>query len=130
LLVLKPAATVLCFGSGASGGLFTPSLSSGALLGGALGQAWLLIWPGSSPGLFAMLGAVAMLAATTQGPISAIVLMIELTGRDLSSILPILIAVVSATIVARSIEIRSIYEARLTDEQVRERLEEREPASS
>jgi chloride channel protein, CIC family len=130
LMVLKPASTVLCFGSGAPGGLFTPSLSSGALLGGALGQAWLLVWPGGSPGLFAMLGAVAMLAATTQGPISAIVLMIELTGRDLSSILPILIAVVSATIVARSIELRSIYEARLSDEQVRKRLEEREPASS
>jgi H+/Cl- antiporter ClcA len=56
--------------------------------------------------------------------------MIELTGRDLSSILPLLLAVVSATLVARTIELRSIYEARLSDEQVRERLEEREPASS
>jgi H+/Cl- antiporter ClcA len=129
-MVLKPAATVLCLGSGAPGGLFTPSLSSGALVGGVLGQAWLLIWPGGSPGLFAMIGAAAMLAATTRGPISAIVLMIELTGRDLSSILPLLLAVVSATLVARTIELRSIYEARLSDEQVRERLEEREPASS
>ena len=77
-----------------------------------------------------MIGAAAMLAATTRGPISAIVLMIELTGRDLSSILPLLLAVVSATLVARTIELRSIYEARLSDEQVRERLEEREPASS
>jgi H+/Cl- antiporter ClcA len=130
LMVLKPAATVLCFGSGAPGGLFTPSLSTGALVGGVLGQLWLLIWPGDPPGVFPLLGAAAMLAATTQGPVSAVVLMIELTSRDLSSLLPLLLAVVSATMVARTIELRSIYEARLTDAQVRERLEQREPASA
>jgi H+/Cl- antiporter ClcA len=58
----------------------TPSLAIGAMLGGLLGVPWSLLWPGVPPGLFALAGAAAMLAATTQGPISAIVLMIELTG--------------------------------------------------
>jgi hypothetical protein len=53
LLLLKPAATVLCLGSGAPGGLFTPSLALGALLGDVLGHAWSRFWPGVPPGLFA-----------------------------------------------------------------------------
>jgi chloride channel protein, CIC family len=57
LLVLKPAATVLCIRSGAPGGLFTPSLTVGALLGALLGHAWSWFWPGVPPGLFAVLGA-------------------------------------------------------------------------
>jgi H+/Cl- antiporter ClcA len=121
LLLLKPAATVLCLGSGAPGGLFTPSLALGALLGDVLGHAWTCIWPGVPPGLFAIVGAAAVLAATTQGPISAVVLMMELTGRDRSFIVPVLLAVATATLVSRSIEPRSIYDARLTDEQVRVR---------
>ena len=67
-----------------------------------------------------------MLAATTQGPISTVVLMMELTGRDRSFILPLLLAVGTATLVARSIEPRSIYDARLTEEEIaaRQRLRE------
>ncbi len=129
LLLLKPAATLLCLGSGTPGGLFTPSLALGALLGGLLGHVWLLFWPGAPPGLFAVLGAGAVLAATTQGPISAVVLMLELTGRDRSFIVPLLLAVTAATLVSRSIEARSIYDARLTDAEVRERLRMRDPAS-
>jgi H+/Cl- antiporter ClcA len=82
LLALKPAATALCVRSGAPGGLFTPSLTAGALLGGVLGHAWSWFWPGVPPGLFALLGAAAVVAATTQGPISTVVLMMELTGQD------------------------------------------------
>jgi CIC family chloride channel protein len=126
LLALKPAATLMCVGSGAPGGLFTPSLALGALLGGILGHAWSWVWPGVPPGLFAVLGAAAVLAATTQGPISAVVLMIELTGRDRSFIVPLLLAIATSTLVARSIEPRSIYDARLTDEQVAERQKMRE----
>lgn len=127
LVVLKPAATVMCLGSGAPGGLFTPSLSLGALLGGVLGYAWSLLWPGAPLGLYALCGAGAVLAATTQGPVSAVVLVMELTGRDRSFIVPLLLAVVSATLVARSIEPRSIYDARLTDAEVEARQRTREP---
>jgi H+/Cl- antiporter ClcA len=130
LLVLKPLATILCVRCGAPGGLFTPSLTAGAMLGGALGHAWLWIWPGAPAGLFALLGAGAVLAATTQGPISAVVLMMELTGRDRSFILPMLLAASTATLVARSIEPRSIYDARMTDEQIAARQKLRESASS
>ncbi|HTB09988.1 MAG TPA: chloride channel protein [Bryobacteraceae bacterium] len=121
LLVLKPAAIILSMRCGAPGGLFTPSLTVGAMLGGVLGYAWSWFWPGVPPGLFALLGAAAVLAATTQGPISTVVLMMELTGQDRSFIVPMLLAVGTATLVARTIEPRSIYDARLTDEEIQAR---------
>jgi chloride channel protein, CIC family len=130
LLLLKPAATILCMRSGAPGGLFTPSLAMGALLGSTLGYAWTRLWPGVPLGLFAILGAGAVLAATTQGPISAVILMIELTSRDRSFILPLLLVSAIATLVSRFIEPRSIYDARLSDAEVEQRrLLREEPAS-
>jgi CIC family chloride channel protein len=126
LLFLKPAAIVLCMVCGAPGGLFTPSLTVGAMLGGVLGFAWSWAWPGVPPGLFAVLGASAVLAATTQGPISTVVLIMELTGRDRSFIVPLLVAVVTATLVARTIEPRSMYDARLSDKEVETRRKSRE----
>ncbi len=128
LLVVRPAATVMCLGSGTPGGLFTPSLTVGALLGGALGYAGSQLWPGLPLGPSAVLGAGALLAATTQGPISAVVLMMELTGGDRSFIAPLLLAVVTATLVSRAVEPRSIYDARLSDEEVHARLAAREPS--
>jgi len=121
LLVSKPAATIFCVRSGVPGGLFTPSLAMGALLGATLGHAWIWLWPGAPLGLFAILGAGAVLAATTQGPISAVVLIVELTSRDRSFILPLLLVCAIATLVSRSIEPRSIYDARLSDAEVRQR---------
>jgi CIC family chloride channel protein len=126
LLLLKPMATVFCMRSGAPGGMFTPSLTFGALLGAAMGLAWSHVWPGVPAGLFALLGAGAVLGATTQGPVSAVVLLMELTGRDRSFILPLLIMVCVATLVSRSIEPRSIYDARLSEEEIKERQRLRE----
>jgi H+/Cl- antiporter ClcA len=128
LLILKPAATVMCLRSGTPGGLFTPSLTLGALLGGALGYITSLVWPETSLGLSAVLGAGAVIAATTQGPISAVVLVMELTGRDRSFIAPLLLAVSLATLVSRTVEPRSIYDARLSDQEIKERLKAREPS--
>jgi chloride channel protein, CIC family len=130
LLLLKPAATVLCLGSGAPGGLFTPSLALGALFGGLLGQAWGWWFPGVPTGVYAFLGAAAVLAATTQGPISAVVLMMELTGQDRSFMVPLLLVVAIATLVSRTIEPRSIYDARLSDDEVAARQLAREAPSS
>jgi chloride channel protein, CIC family len=126
LLPLRPAASLLCLGSGVPGGLFTPSLALGALLGGVLGYPWSLLWPGVPPGLFAVLGAAAVLAATTQGPLSTVVLIIELTGQARSFILPLLIVIVVATLVARRFETRSIYDARLSDAEAEERRRRRD----
>jgi len=129
LLVLRPLSTLLCLGSGVPGGLFTPSLALGALLGGVLGLAWSWIWPGVPPGLYAVLGAAAVLAATTHGPISAVVLIVELTGRDRSFVLPLLFAVVTATLVARTLDPRSIYDARFTKREIEKLQQERKPSS-
>ncbi len=120
----------LCGERHTPGGFSLPSLSLGALLGGVLGHAWSWLWPGVPPGLFAVVGAAAVLAATTQGPISSVVLMMELTGRDRSFIVPLLVAVVTATLASRTIELRSIYDARLTEEQVEARRSAREGLTS
>lgn len=105
------------------------SLALGALLGAVLGHAWDWLWPGVPLGLFAVIGAAAVLAATTQGPISTVVLIMELTSRDRSFIVPLLLAVATATLVARTIEPRSIYEARLSEDQVEARRKARDASS-
>jgi len=116
LSVLKPVATALCLGSGASGGLFTPTMSTGAVLGGFLGAAWSLIWPGSPEGAFALVGAAALIAAAMQAPLAALVLMLELTHTGFGVAVPMVAATVVATLVARYIDGYSIYSARLPAE--------------
>jgi CIC family chloride channel protein len=113
LSALKPLVTVLCLGSGASGGLFTPTLSTGAVLGGALGMAWSLAWPGSPSGAFAMVGAAAMIGAAMQAPITALALILELTHSGFGLMVPMLAATVTATAVAFYVDGYSIYSARL-----------------
>ena len=88
------------------------------------------MWPGVPPGLFAVLGAGAVLAATTHGPISAVVLMMELTGRDRSFVLPLLLIVVIATVVARKLDSRSIYDARFSAREIEKLQQARKPASA
>jgi H+/Cl- antiporter ClcA len=120
LLVLKPLATAGCLGSGASGGLFTPTLAFGVLLGGLLGEAWVHIWPGGLEGSFAAIGGAAVLAAAMQGPLAAVVLMVELTHRVDALMVPILIAVVGATVVTRLLRAPSIYSARIAEPRERD----------
>lgn len=121
LVALKPLATSSCLGSGAPGGLFTSTMSFGALLGAAFGVGFAHLAPGVDSAACAIVISAAVLGATTQGPLSAIVLVMELIGRDRSYVVPMIVAVVLATLVSRSIEPRSIYDARLTEEQVRAR---------
>jgi chloride channel protein, CIC family len=126
LFVLKPLATGACVGSGAPGGLFTPTLAYGALLGGVLGQAWAVLWPGAPPGSYAIIAAGAVLAATTAGPVSALVLLAELTHRVDAMLVPLMLAVTGAVLVARRLEPRSVYSARIHN--VRDRANDRPPA--
>ncbi|MDA8350043.1 MAG: chloride channel protein [Pseudomonadota bacterium] len=109
LIFLKPLATAGCLGSGAPGGLFTPSVTIGAALGGFFGHLWSLAWPGATPGSYAVIGAGAVLAATTQAPVSSIVLLLEMTHHTLGIIVPILSAVIGAAITARLLDRRSLY---------------------
>ncbi len=110
---LKPFVTSMCLGSGASGGLFTPTLSTGAVLGGALGLVWSLAWPGSPSGAFAMVGAAAMIGAAMQAPLSGLALVLELTHSGFGLMVPMIAATVLATLVAFYIDGYSIYSARL-----------------
>ena len=113
LMVLKPLVTAACLGTGAPGGLFTPTLTFGALLGGATGHIWLMIWPEAPAGAFALVGAAALLAGTTKGPVSALVMMGELTHRIDGLMVPMLIAIAGAVTLAHRIDKRSTYTSRL-----------------
>lgn len=113
LATLKPLVTAMCLGSGASGGLFTPTLSTGAVLGGALGILWSLAWPGSPSGAFAIVGAAAMIGAAMQAPLSGLALVLELTHTGFGLMVPMAAATVLATLVAFHVDGYSIYSARL-----------------
>jgi len=113
LAALKPLVTAACLGSGATGGLFTPTLSIGAVLGGFLGLAWTHLWAGAPVGAYAVVGAAAMLGAGLQAPLAGLVLMLELTNTTNSLVVAMIVATVIATAIARYLDGYSIYSARL-----------------
>jgi H+/Cl- antiporter ClcA len=83
------------------------------LFGGLLGHAWVALWPGTSVGSYALIGGGAVLAASMQGPLAAVVLILELAHHTDSLIVPLLLAITSATVIARRLGAPSIYSARL-----------------
>jgi H+/Cl- antiporter ClcA len=93
LLILKVAITAGSLRAGAEGGLLTPGLANGALLAIVLGGIWNMIWPGTSSGAFAIVGAGAFLAASMQMPLTAVVLILEFTRVSHDFLVPILLAV-------------------------------------
>lgn len=113
LVALKPLATAACLASGAPGGLFTPTLTVGVLLSGITGIAWSHLWPGAHAGSYALIGGGAFLAAAMQGPLSGVVLVLELTRHTEALMVPTLLGIAEATIVARRLGAPSIYSARL-----------------
>jgi len=113
MAVLKPLATALCLGSGANGGLFTPTLATGAALGAVLGSLWSHLWPGTPIGSYALIGASALIGAAMQAPLAALALVVELTHTADTLIVPLIIATMLATAVARYLDGYSIYSSRL-----------------
>lgn len=113
LFALKPLVTSAVLQSGISGGLFTPTMSTGALFGGFLGLVWSHAFPGSPMGAYAVLGAAAMIGASMQAPLAALALVLELTHSGFAIMVPMIAATVLATAVARAIDGYSIYSARL-----------------
>lgn len=111
--VLKPLVTTLCLRSGAIGGLFTPTMSTGAVMGAFLGSAWSHLWPGTQVASYAIVGSAAMLGAGMRTPVASIAFAIELTNSVTPVILAMILALGGAMLVARLIERRSIYSARL-----------------
>lgn len=113
LVLLKPALTLLCLWSGASGGLFTPVLCTGAALGALLGRGWGSMWPGTPVAAFALVAAAALSGAAMQAPVTATVLVLELTGHSEPVLVPVLLATAVATTVARYLDGYSVFSARL-----------------
>jgi CIC family chloride channel protein len=113
LFALKPFVTALTLGSGAAGGVFTPFLATGAVLGAFLGAVWIRMWPGTPIGAFALVGAAAMIGASMQAPIAGLVLVMELTHNGFSLMIPMMAATSIATYLVRQIDGYSIYSARL-----------------
>jgi H+/Cl- antiporter ClcA len=113
LAVLKPLVTAACLGAGASGGVLTPTLASGAVLGGGLGLLWSDAWHGTSAGAYAMVGAAAFVGAAMQAPVSGLVLLLELTHSGFGLLVPMIIATGLATLLVRYLDGYSIYSARL-----------------
>jgi CIC family chloride channel protein len=114
LLILKVIATSLTLGSGGSGGVFAPSLFIGAMLGGVIGTVAHNLFPGetASMGAYVLVGMAAVFSGTARAPITAIIMLFEMT-MDYRIILPLMIAVVISTIVARSIKRDGIYTTKL-----------------
>jgi len=111
VLVFKLAATALTTGSGAVGGVFTPTLFMGAAIGWLFGHAMQLLWPQlvSPPFAYAMVGMGAFLAAATSAPLMAILMIFEMT-LSYQIMLPLMLSCVVAYFIARSIDGSSMYE--------------------
>ena len=120
LPILKTAATAATAGSGGAGGMFTPTLFVGAMLGSAYGTWAHSLAPLStaSPIVYALVGMGGMLAATTQAPLTAILMIFELTG-DYEILVPLMFACGVSIIVARLVGGRSQYTAALEDRGIR-----------
>ncbi|MBN2450951.1 MAG: chloride channel protein [Lentisphaeria bacterium] len=121
LLVLKLLATSLTLGTGGSGGIFAPSLFMGAMLGAAFAAAVNRVWPGAIPhaGPYALVGMAAFFAAGAHAPMTAALILFELTG-DYRIVLPLMLTVVVATLASRwLLRGDSIYTLKLTRRGVR-----------
>ncbi|UCD73909.1 MAG: chloride channel protein [Phycisphaerales bacterium] len=115
LCVFKAFATCLTLGSGGSGGIFAPSLMLGACAGGAFGvlvnhYSWIPYH--ASPAHYALVGMAAVVAATTHAPLTAILIVYEIT-RSYHIILPLMLAAVISTVIVRLIMPHSIYTLKL-----------------
>ena len=117
LLVLVPAkilATSITIGSGGSGGIFAPSLFLGAMAGGVFGAVVHQLFPNitASPGAYSIVGMGAVVAATTHGPLAAILILFEMTG-DYKIILPLMLSCIIAAIASGQLLRDSIYTLKL-----------------
>ncbi len=114
LIGVKILATSITIGSGGSGGIFAPSLFLGAMAGGFFGNIVHQALPGvtASPGAYAIVGMGAVVSATTHGPLSAMLILFEMTG-GYKIILPLMITCIISSVVAGQLMKESIYTMKL-----------------
>ena len=110
LLILKVVLTSLTVGSGAVGGVFTPSLFVGAAAGLSFGTLVHALVPGVSagPGAYAVVGMGCVLAGMTHAPLMAIIMIFELSP-SYGIVLPLMLSCAAASLVARSLSPTSVY---------------------
>jgi CIC family chloride channel protein len=114
LLVAKLAATSLTLGSGGSGGIFSPSLFMGAMLGGTVGGTVHTLFPAitAPAGAYALVGMAAVFAGAAQTPITSVLILFEMTG-DYRIILPLMTAVGVSSLVSHFLSRETIYTLKL-----------------
>lgn len=110
LLFLKILAFSLSLGSGGFGGTIIPSMFVGTMLGGAFGTVVDTLYPGmtAGPGAYALVGMGAVFAGTTRAPLTAILILFELT-RDYNLILPLMFACVLSNVMSSALYPESIF---------------------
>jgi CIC family chloride channel protein len=114
LLIAKIVATSITIGSGGSGGVFAPSLFLGAVTGGLFGTFVHALFPETTAasGAYALVGMSAVVAATTHAPITAIIMIFEMTG-EYRIIPPLMAACVVSSLMANWLKRDSIYTLKL-----------------
>ena len=114
LSVLKLLATVTSYSSGGAGGIFAPALFIGGTLGGAIGtlDATWFHHLDEADGAFALVGMGAMFAGVIRAPLTSVLIIIEMTS-GYSLILPLMLANMTAYVIARRFRSHSVYEALL-----------------
>ncbi len=114
LIWVKILASSITLGSGGSGGIFAPSLFMGCMTGGAFGFVLHSILPGMTamPGAYALVAMGGVVAGTTYAPITAILIIFEMSG-SYSIILPLMLTCITATVMNSTIDRASIYTTKL-----------------
>ncbi|MDJ0766598.1 MAG: chloride channel protein [Myxococcota bacterium] len=114
LIFVKVLASGTCLGSGGSGGVFAPALFVGACFGGAFGMVVETLLPGQTAhsGAYALVGMGAVLAGATHAPITAIIMLFELTS-NYTIILPLMLSCIISVVLATRIMPTSIFTTRL-----------------
>ena len=114
ILLAKILATALCIGFGFAGGVFSPSLLIGVLAGALLGHAsGAVLGPMSSePAFYAVCGMAAVASAVIGGPITAVLIVFELT-RNYELTIAVMVSVVFSNVVANQLFGRSMYDRQL-----------------
>jgi CIC family chloride channel protein len=120
LILIKILATSLTIGSGGSGGVFAPSLFMGAMLGGTFGTVAHQVLPDitAASGAYALVGMAAVFAGAAHAPITAVIILFEMTN-DYRIILPLMLATVVSVLLSQRLSRESIYTLKLARRGVR-----------
>jgi chloride channel protein, CIC family len=115
LAIAKPLATSLTLGSGGSGGVFAPSLFTGAFLGDAFGSLAHFAFPSwtATSAAYGLVGMAAVFAAAAEAPMTAILIVFEMSN-DYRIMLPLMVCVVIATVMGRRLLGSTVYEMKLS----------------